>query len=106
MERLDEIIDAIMDHPLLGQNPNSLTACALGRQGVEDHLKEYAAGQYTLSEPKKTPKRLTKQNAIAEMVALEDCHIEQALNARWGEDSDPQLVAYRAWQQLKIQHPL
>ena len=103
MERLDEIIDAIMEHPLLGQNPNSLTACALGRQGVEDHLKEYAASE-EVTEVKSG--RLTKQNAIAEMVALEDCHIEQALNARWGEDSDPQLIAYRAWQELKTQHPL
>jgi len=93
MERLDEIIDAVMEHPLLGQNPNSVTSCALGRQGVKEHIVQ-------------NTESLTKHNAIKEMVELEDNYIEQALNARWGEDSDPQLIAYRAWQELKTQHPL
>ena len=99
MERLDEVIDAIMDHPLLGQNPNSVTSCALGRQGVKEHIVEYF-GSWT------TNTTMTKDNAIKEMVELEDCHIEQALNVRWGEDSDPQLLAYKAWEKLKTEHPL
>ena len=98
MERLEDIIDAVMKHPLLGQNPNSVTSCALGRQGVKDHIVQNA-----ITIGGMTP---TKHNAIKEMVELEDSYMEQALNARWGEDSDPQLIAYRAWQELKTQHPL
>lgn len=40
-------------------------------------------------------------NTEAEAVRLahdfEGLKVEQALNARWGEDDDPQLAAYREW---------
>lgn len=28
---------------------------------------------------------------------MEGLHLEQGLNARWGEDDDPQLIAWKEW---------
>jgi hypothetical protein len=30
---------------------------------------------------------------------LEGLHLEQGLNQRWGDDDDPQLLAWREWQE-------
>jgi hypothetical protein len=88
------VIDAVIEHPLLGANPSSVTACALGPKGVREHL------EWMFDDPKE----LSSDKAIKEMVKFEDAHVEQALNCRWGEDSDPELLAYRAWQELKTKH--
>jgi len=92
-EQWTSVIDAVMEHPLLGANPNSVIACALGPKGVREHLEDMFNDQ-----------ELSSDKAIKEMVEYEDAQVEQALNCRWGEDSDPELLAYRAWQELKTKH--
>jgi hypothetical protein len=36
----------------------------------------------------------------------EGLFMEQGLNARWGEDSDPQLGEWQAWQQAQADNPV
>ena len=46
---------------------------------------------------------LDKKNLHSEPEALkwaffiQDLYLQQALNARWGDDDDPQLLAYQTW---------
>jgi hypothetical protein len=91
-DTIESIIDQVMAHPLLGQNPNSLTSNSLGRQGVKDHLVKFS---YYAVQP---------SDCIKEMIEVEEQYLEEGLNSRWGEDDDPQLIAYRAWEKLKREH--
>ena len=36
----------------------------------------------------------------------EGLHLEDALNYRWGEDDDPELLNYMEWQEALDSHPL
>ena len=40
----------------------------------------------------------TEKEAIATAREAEGLFLEQALNARWGDDDDPQLLAWKRWQ--------
>tara|TARA_R100001244_G_scaffold90634_1_gene68808 strand:+ start:228 stop:503 length:276 start_codon:yes stop_codon:yes gene_type:complete len=37
------------------------------------------------------------EGAVKCAIELEGMHLEQALNARWGEDTDPELLRYNEW---------
>ena len=39
----------------------------------------------------------TEEGAIEWALEQEGLHLEQGLNCRWGEDDDPQLIAWREW---------
>jgi hypothetical protein len=39
----------------------------------------------------------TGEGAIEWALEQEGLHLEQGLNQRWGEDDDPQLIAWNKW---------
>jgi len=39
----------------------------------------------------------TEEEAIEWAFEQEGLHLEQGLNCRWGEDDDPQLIAWKEW---------
>jgi len=43
----------------------------------------------------------TTMEAVNWAIRFEDLHLENALNARWGEDDDPQLVTWQAREKAK-----
>lgn len=47
---------------------------------------------------------MTLEAALKDAYESEDLHWEQGLNARWGEDDDPQLKEYEEWQKARADH--
>ena len=82
---MDERVKAIREHELIGRG-----SCSTIDECYSDADLVELFDTYNV----KTP-----QEAIAWAIKQESlCH-EQALNARWGEDDDPQLKAWREWQE-------
>lgn len=86
-----ELIDAIRKHPLIGRGScTSIDEC----YDKADLWKAFGppAGNMTL------------EAAINDALESEDLHMEQGLNARWGEDDDPQLAEYKEWEAEKARY--
>ena len=49
---------------------------------------------------------LTPRAAVKFAREGEELHLEQGLNCRWGEDDDPQLLAYNKWQEALDRNPI
>lgn len=79
----DPRVEAIRAHPKVGAG--SLT-------GIDE-----AWTDAELLEALDTAGIADPAGAVAWAVRVEGLHLEQALNARWGEDDDPQLKAWEEW---------
>ena len=80
---MDKLVKAIRDHHLVG----------VGTCSTIDECWEDAEIAEALEQDGIT----TETSAIQWAMALEGLHMEQMLNCRWGEDSDPELEMYREW---------
>jgi len=78
---MHEMIKAIREHPLVGNQTCSVVAECWGDSDLIGMLKEN--------------KISTVKEAIKFALDAEELFLEDGLNQRWGEDSDPQLKAYR-----------
>lgn len=85
-----ELIDAIRNHPLIGRGScTSIDECYDNKDLWE--MFGPPAGNHTI------------EAAIKDAIESEDLHMEQGLNARWGEDDDPQLKEYQEWNERKAE---
>lgn len=81
----EQLIKAIRGHKLIGHGTCTATDEAYSDDELYEKLKDFS----------------TIEDAIAWRLDMEDINIEQALNARWGEDDDPQLQAAKEWEEEK-----
>ena len=80
-----ELIEAIRKHPLIGRGScTSIDECYDDRELWANFGEP--AGNTTI------------EMAIKDAVESCDLHMENGLNQRWGEDDDPQLLAYNEWE--------
>jgi hypothetical protein len=83
MATQDEMVEAIRSCPLVGRGScSTISECF----GTNDLLKELAWYKVT-----------TIEGAIKWALDFEEAKKEQALNQRWGSDTDWQLVAWNEW---------
>ncbi len=80
-----DLVAAIRDHALVGAGSCTVVDECLDDADLIDGMQE---GGIT-----------TPQRAIAWAIWLEDLHMEQGLNTRYGDDDDPQLAMHREWQE-------
>jgi hypothetical protein len=90
---IDPRVAAIREHPRVGRG-----SCTSVDECYSD------ADLITLFNDVET--RITSAKAAIEWaLESEELFREQGLNARWGEDDDPQLLAWQAWQDEKERRP-
>jgi hypothetical protein len=76
------LVEAVRTDPNVGRGTcTNIDECFSDDELFEDLLKDC-----------KTP-----EEAVKAAYEFEGLKLEQALNARWGEDDDPQLIAYNEW---------
>lgn len=85
----DPRIQAIRKDPLVGK----------GTCSVIDECYSDKELLITLDEDK-----VTLTNCIEWAQDIQQDHLEQALNARWGEDSDPEVKEYRDFKKARGNH--
>lgn len=86
-----ELIAAIRSHKLIGRGScTSIDECYDDKELW--NMFGIPAGNETL------------EAAIKDAIESEDLHMEQGLNARWGEDDDPQLLQYKEWEKAKAEN--
>jgi hypothetical protein len=80
---MDELIKAVRADSKVG-----IGSCTSIDECYEDH---------ELAEMLREAGATTPAEAIKVARETEGLHLEQGLNCRWGEDDDPQLIAWREW---------
>lgn len=88
----DPRVEAIRQDPVIGRGTcSSVDECYEDKELVE-HLDKEGI--------------VTEKAAVTWARGLEQVFQEQNLNARWGEDSDPQLAQWNEWKQKLQDNPL
>lgn len=83
MSQQDERVQAIRKHPKVGEGSCTvIDECYTDAELIEE-----------LDEDGIT----TPEGAVEWALEIEGLKVEQALNARWGEDDDPELERWREW---------
>ena len=81
-------VDAIRNHHRVGRGTcTSVDECWSDKEIIE-HLDDMGI--------------LTEDGAVKWALEQEGMWLEQGLNARWGEDDDPQLLAWQEWHNEKV----
>ena len=80
-------VKAVRDNVLVGKGSCSIVDNCLNDRELGQHFELLELG--------------TVEEAVQWCVDYEESSLEQALNSRWGEDSDPELLAWRKWQERK-----
>lgn len=83
---MQSLIDAIRSDPKVGRG-----TCASIDECWDDE---------DLLEVFKEDKITTPEEAVTWARKLEGLFLEQGLNQRWGEDGDPQLLAWQEWNEV------
>ena len=86
-QEIIEAVEATRTNELVGRGTCSIVDNCLTDSELAEHFK--LRGFSTVKE------------AVEWCVDYEESSLEQALNSRWGEDSDPELIAWRNWQARK-----
>ncbi len=86
-QEIIKAVEATRNNKLVGRGSCSLVDNCLNDRELGEHFKLLELG--------------TVEEAVQWCVDYEESTLEQALNARWGEDSDPELIAWRNWQARK-----
>jgi hypothetical protein len=78
-------VEAIRSHPKVGRGScTSIDEC-MDDKDIIKYLDQQA------------PPITTEAGAIEWAMDMEGLHLERGLNQRWGEDNDPQLIAWNEW---------
>lgn len=86
-QEIIKAVEATRNHKLVGRGSCSIVDNCLNDRELGEHFKLLELG--------------TVEEAVQWCVDYEESTLEQALNSRWGEDSDPELIAWRNWQARK-----
>jgi hypothetical protein len=91
---MDPRVKAIRDDVLVGSSTASVFEYCYSDEELAEELDRYNI--------------LTPREAVQYARDGQEMHLEQGLNQRWGEDDDPELLAYRRWMALVIldKHPI
>ncbi len=91
-EQEKALVAAVRNHPLVGNGTcTSVSECLDDRDLLDFFRREGVT---------------TEKAAVKWAVDYEDMWIEQNLNARWGDDDDPQMQMHREWEKAKKEHGL
>jgi len=89
---MHECIKAIRNDALVGRGTCSIIDECYGDSELHEYLTEDNVN--------------TPRAAVEWARRLEGRFIERALNYRWGNDDDPQLLAYNEWQEKLDNNPI
>ena len=84
---MNDLVKAIRNDPLVGNGTCSCIDECLGDGEIAEALKEVGITD--------------EKGAIRWARDGEELHLEAALNARWGDDDDPQLKQWNEWKQKR-----
>ena len=89
---MDPRVKAIRDDVLVGSTSISVVEYSYTDDEIIERLNDYVI--------------VTPREAVEWARDVEGYRAEQGLNQRWGEDDDPQLLAYNEWQKALDEHPI